>query len=148
MTPDGRIRLGRGCTIVPTDIEWNFSRSGGPGGQHANKTSTKAELRIRLHAILGLDDAALDRLRIIAARHCVGEGVDEALLITDSQTRSQADNRDACTARLSALVSSAAIRPKIRRATKRTWGSVTRRLDEKKREGDKKQGRQSPNDDH
>ncbi len=148
VTPDGRVRLGRGCTIVPGDIDWNFSRSGGPGGQHANKTSTKAELRLRLSCIVGLDPAALDRLRLIGARHVVGEGAEEALLITDSQTRSQADNRDACVGRLSALVSSAAIRPKIRRETKRTWGSVVRRLEGKKRDADKKQGRQSPGDEH
>ncbi len=100
-----------------------------------------------LTAIDGLDLDAIERLRSIATRHLVGDGAQEALLITDSQTRSQADNRDACVARLSAVVSSAAIRPKVRRPTKPTWGSVTRRLDEKKRDGAKKQGRQSRPDD-
>ena len=138
---DGRLRLGGGASVAPAALEFSFVRGSGPGGQHVNKTSTKAQLRVRLAEIGGLDDAALGRLRALAGSHLVGEGADEALLIADHSTRSQADNRDACLARLRTLVAMAAKRPKIRRKTKPTRGSVERRIDSKKREGEKKRDR-------
>jgi ribosome-associated protein len=95
-------------------------------------------LRVLLADLHGLDDAALARLRTLAGSHLVGEDVEEALLIADHSTRSQADNRDACLARLKTLVSMAAKRPKVRKATKPTRGSKERRLEAKKREGEKK----------
>ena len=73
--------------------------------------------------------------------HLVGQGPEEALLITDHSTRSQADNREACLTRLKTLVSMAAKKPKVRRKTKPTRGSVERRIESKKREGEKKRDR-------
>jgi ribosome-associated protein len=136
--PGDAVRLGNGCFVVPAAIDFTFVRGSGPGGQHVNKTSTKAQLRVRLVDIIGLDDAALDRLRTLAGSHLVGENEDEAILIADHSTRSQADNREACLARLQTLVTMAAKRPKIRKPTKPTRGSKERRLDAKKREGEKK----------
>lgn len=138
---DGRLRLGGGCSVAPGALDFSFVRGSGPGGQHVNKTSTKAQLRVRLADLEGLDDAALARLRALAGSHLVGEGADEALLIADHSTRSQADNRDACLERLRTIVSMAARRPKVRKPTKPTRGSKERRLDSKKREGDKKRER-------
>jgi ribosome-associated protein len=103
-----------------------------------NKTSTKAVLRVLLADLWGLDFAGLGRLRAVAGSHIVGEGAAEALLITDHSTRSQADNREACLTRLKTLVSMAAKRPKVRKKTKPTRGSVERRIEAKKREGAKK----------
>ena len=136
--PGDAVRLGNGCWIAPSAIDFTFVRGSGPGGQHVNKTSTKAQLRVLLADLHGLDDAALARLRTLAGSHLVGEDVEEALLIADHSTRSQADNRDACLARLKTLVSMAAKRPKVRKATKPTRGSKERRLEAKKREGEKK----------
>jgi hypothetical protein len=90
---------------------------------------------------LGLDEAGFVRLRGIAGSLAVGEGADEALLISDHSTRSQADNREACLTRLKTLVSMAAKRPKVRKKTKPTRGSVERRIEAKKREGEKKRER-------
>jgi ribosome-associated protein len=73
----------------------------------------------------------------------VGVDADEALLISDQTSRSQADNRDACLTRLKTLVSMAAKRPKVRRKTKPTRGSVERRIDAKKRDGEIKRTRRS-----
>ena len=106
-----------------------------------NKTSTKAVLRVLLADLWGLDFAGLGRLRAVAGSHIVGEGAAEALLITDHSTRSQADNREACLTRLKTLVSMAAKRPKVRKKTKPTWGSVKRRLECKKKDSARKQSR-------
>jgi len=139
--PSGRVRLGGGASVAPESLDFTFVRGGGPGGQHVNKTSTKAVLRVLLAAIDGLDEAGFARLRAIAGSHVVGEDAEEALLLTDHSTRSQADNREACLARLKTLVSMAAKRPKVRKKTKPTRGSVERRIESKKREGEKKRDR-------
>ena len=140
-TRGGFLRLGGGCAVPTGALDFSFVRGSGPGGQHVNKTSTKAQLRVLLREIVGLDDAGVARLRVIGGAHVVGEGADEALLISDHSTRSQADNREACVVRLKTLVSMAAKRPKVRRKTKPTRGSKERRLDAKKREGEKKKDR-------
>lgn len=139
--PGDAIRLGHGCWVVPSAIDFTFVRGSGPGGQHVNKTSTKAQLRVMLADLHGLDGAAIERLRALAGSHLVGAGPEEAILIADHSTRSQADNRDACLARLKTLVSMAAKRPKVRKPTKPTRGSKERRLEAKKREGEKKRMR-------
>lgn len=139
--PAGAVRLGGGCAVDPRALAFTFARGGGPGGQHVNKTSTKAQLRVLLRDLHGLAPDAMNRLRALAASHLVGEGDDEAILIADHSTRSQADNREACLVRLKTLVSMAAKRPKVRRATKPTRGSKERRLEAKKREGEKKRDR-------
>jgi ribosome-associated protein len=139
--PGNRVRLGGGCSVAAESLDFTFVRGGGPGGQHVNKTSTKAVLRVLLADLSGLDFAGLDRLRAVAGSHIVGEGAAEALLITDHSTRSQADNREACLTRLKTLVSMAAKRPKVRKKTKPTRGSVERRIEAKKREGEKKRER-------
>ena len=140
-THGGFLRLGGGCGVRVGALDFSFVRGSGPGGQHVNKTSTKAQLRVLFREIIGLDDAGLARLRVIAGSHAVGEGAEEALLISDHSTRSQADNREACIVRLKTLVSMAAKRPKVRKKTKPTRGSKERRLDAKKREGEKKRER-------
>ena len=91
--PDGSLRLGNGCTIAPGALDFSFVRGSGPGGQHVNKTSTKAQLRVLLAELRGLDVAGIARLRFIAGSHLVGEGADEAILISDHSSRSQADRR-------------------------------------------------------
>jgi len=140
-THGGFLRLGGGCGVRVGALDFSFVRGSGPGGQHVNKTSTKAQLRVLFSEIVGLDDAGFERLRGIAGSLAVGEGAEEALLIGDHSTRSQADNREACIVRLKTLVSMAAKRPKVRKKTKPTRGSKERRLEAKKREGEKKRER-------
>ncbi len=140
------MRLGGTCSVALSALDFTFVRGSGPGGQHVNKTSTKAQLRVLFRDIAGLDGAGFDRLRTIASSHVVGTESDEALLISDHSSRSQADNRDACLERLKTLVSMAAKRPKVRRKTKPTRGSVERRIDSKKRESEKKRTRRGDHD--
>jgi len=136
--PPGAVDLGRGTWIRPQDMEWSFTTARGPGGQHVNKASTAAVLRVRIADIGGLDDAALERLRTIASSVLVGDG---ELLYRCDLHRSQLMNREGCEGRLRAMVSQAAVRPKVRKKTKPTWGSVQRRLEGKKKQAERKQSR-------
>jgi ribosome-associated protein len=132
------VDLGRGAWIRPADMEWSFTTARGPGGQHVNKASTAAVLRVRIADIGGLDDAAAERLRAIAAAVLVAGG---ELLYRCDLHRSQLMNKEACEGRLRTMVSQAAVRPKVRKRTKPTWGSVQRRLDGKRKDADRKRAR-------
>ena len=140
----GRIELAPGAWARESDLRFTFVRSSGPGGQSVNKLSTKAQLRIAVTAIKGLDGAARDRLRALAGRRLVGD--DELLLTTDAH-RSQQANRRTCLDRLASLVGEAAVAPAPRRPTKPTRASVTRRLETKRRKSQQKQARRAPDDD-
>lgn len=136
--PAGALLLGRGAWVSPKALGWSFTTARGPGGQHVNKASTAAMLRVRVQAIGGLDEAAVARL-IAAAGHALVGG--EELLFRCDLHRSQLQNRAACEARLKALVTHAATRPKVRKKTRPTRGSVERRLEGKRRDATRKQGR-------
>ncbi len=136
--PENAISLGPRAWVEPSALEFSFSRSGGPGGQHVNKTETKAELRVAIAAIGGIDDAGRMRLESMAGAHLVGMGSDAALRFAASEHRSQKANRDECMERLHALVLRASIPPKRRRKTKPTRGSIERRLESKRRDSEKK----------
>ncbi|MFM8732353.1 MAG: aminoacyl-tRNA hydrolase, partial [Phycisphaerales bacterium] len=103
-----------------------------------NKASTAAVLRVRIADIGGLDAPAVERLRDIARSVLVGDG---ELLYRCDLHRSQRMNRDACEARLRTMVGQAAVRPKVRRRTKPTRGSIERRLEGKRQASERKQGR-------
>ena len=136
--PPGAIDLGRGAWVRPQDLEWTFTTARGPGGQHVNKASTAAVLRVRVADIGGLDPAAEGRLLHAAGSALVGDG---ELLFRCDLHRSQLMNREACQARLRALVSHAAARPKVRKRTKPTYGSVQRRLRGKRKASERKASR-------
>lgn len=130
---DGRV-LPKDCFHV------SFSRSGGPGGQHANKTETKVDLRLDLaaaEAVLGPYDVA--RIREAMQNRIDADGM---LYVTASEHRSQFQNLEAAMERMVALLATALVRRKRRVATKPTRGSQRRRMDEKRHRGDIKKGRQ------
>ena len=119
-------------------MTWTFTTARGPGGQHVNKASTAAVLRVRIADIGGLDAPAVERLRDIARSVLVGDG---ELLYRCDLHRSQRMNRDACEARLRTMVTQAAVRPKVRRRTKPTRGSIERRLEGKRQASARKRDR-------
>ena len=119
-------------------MTWTFTTARGPGGQHVNKASTAAVLRVRIADLGGLDEAAVERLRDIARSVLVG---DDELLYRCDLHRSQRMNRDACEGRLRTMVTQAAVRPKVRRRTKPTRGSIERRLEGKRQASQRKQAR-------
>ena len=130
----------RGSVVVPdAELQWRFSRSSGPGGQHVNTSDTQVELRFDLAASEVLPrvwkERALERL----AGRLVDGGV---VVVRASEHRSQWRNREAAAVRLGALLSDAvAPPPRARRATRPSRGVVERRLTDKKRRADVKRGR-------
>ncbi len=129
------VRLGPGVTVPEGVLTFSTSRSGGPGGQHVNKTESKVELRLPISAIVGLSLRALDRLAFLAGDRLSAEG---ELIMTCEETRSQRRNRELVIERLEELVREAKAVPKLRRPTRPSRGSVRRRLDDKSHRADTK----------
>ncbi|TDD80014.1 alternative ribosome rescue aminoacyl-tRNA hydrolase ArfB [Actinomadura rubrisoli] len=121
----------RGSISIPeTELNWRFSRSSGPGGQHVNTSATAAELSFDVAASPSLPEPfkshALERLS--------GRLVRGVLTIRAEEYRSQLRNRDAARARLAALLAEATAPPPKKRIPKKIpRGLNERRLENKKR---------------
>ncbi len=129
--------------IEDEDLQFEFIRASGPGGQNVNKVATAVRLRVRVDAIHGLDDDAFVRLAALAGKRIT---VDGELIIRAEAHRTQDANRKAALERLALLISQAAVRPKPRRATKPTRASKERRLASKARQSRLKSLRQGTGD--
>ncbi|GHG43930.1 alternative ribosome rescue aminoacyl-tRNA hydrolase ArfB [Streptomyces zaomyceticus] len=131
----------RGSVSLPeAELQWRFSRSSGPGGQHVNTSDSQVELRFDLAATDSLPEVwkarALERL---ATRLVNG-----VVTVRSSEHRSQWRNRETAAVRLAALLAEAtAPPPKPRRPTKIPRGINERRLREKKQRSETKRTRQS-----
>lgn len=128
--------------IVPDDeIEMDFVRSSGPGGQNVNKTSTKAQLRWNV----GRSRAFSDEQKAVIRAHAAARlNADGDIVIASQASRSQSQNRDDAVRRLQELVASALAPAKERKPTKVSKAQKRARLDEKRRTSDKKSARRSP----
>lgn len=120
------------------ELRFTTSRSGGPGGQHVNKVSTKVTLKfdIRNSSLLEPDEKAilLDKL----GSKLTSDGV---LILSSQEKRSQLANRANVIAKFDGLVARAFVKRKPRKATKPTKAAVERRLQEKKKIAEKKRYR-------
>jgi len=127
--------------VVPSDaLTFQAVRASGPGGQNVNKVSSKVDLRVELDRIEGLDHGA--RARLLAA--CRGSLDAEGRLIVVSQrTRDQRRNLGDALERVRSLVAQALVRPRPRRPTRPSKGSVERRLSDKKRRSNTKSSRRA-----
>lgn len=124
---------------VPEDeITFRFMASGGPGGQHANRSNTKAE------AVFVLDDS---ETMPAGLRARVRERLGDRVRVTVDDERSQHRNKALALERLRGRIRAAGKVEKPRRATKPTRGSKRRRLDAKRRRGDVKRQRRPPSRD-
>jgi len=133
---EGGIEIAPGVRVGAKVLRFSFSRSSGPGGQNVNKVNTKVELRVRVGDLLEpsgpCEGRVIHRLRRLAGRQ-ITKG-DELIVVSD-EFRTQGRNKAACMARLRELMVKAGERPRVRRKTKPTRGSVERRLKEKKVRG-------------
>lgn len=120
------------------------SRSGGPGGQHVNTSSTRIEVvwNVRGSSALRPDQ----RLRLLAALESKLDS-DGELHVVASDTRSQKRNRELAEARLSETVRRALVLPKKRTRTRVPRGAKEQRLAEKKRRSGRKLDRKFQGDD-
>lgn len=140
--PSG-LELAPGVRVAKGAVRFAFSGSAGPGGQNVNKVATKAELRVAL-ADLPIADDVRDRLAQLAGGRLTATG---ELVIASDEHRSQMRNRAECMARLRELLVRAMTRPKRRRPTRPTRGSVQRRLEAKRQKGETKRRRRPPRGD-
>jgi len=100
--------------IPVTSLERNFVRSSGPGGQHVNKTNSKAELRFSLASASWLPSKVRDRLRSqpVFKRYLTGTGAAAEVILTADDHRVQAQNLAACVSKLHAAILEACVVPK------------------------------------
>ncbi|HET6308332.1 MAG TPA: alternative ribosome rescue aminoacyl-tRNA hydrolase ArfB, partial [Rhodopila sp.] len=109
----------------------------GPGGQNVNKVETAVQVRLSLDRA-GLPPAVRSRLEKLAGRRLTLDG---EIVVTSQQHRTQERNRVEAMAALLALIRRATVAPVRRVATKPSYGSKLRRLDEKAHRGRIKRGR-------
>ena len=125
-------------SIPVSELRYQFSRSGGPGGQHVNRTETQVELTFDVEGSATLDDSQRARVLDKLASVIDGRGV---LHLSCQTSRSQARNRAEVTERFQRLLQKALHVPKRRRATRPSRAAVERRLEEKRRAGTLKRER-------
>lgn len=135
------IVITRTLAIDPDEIEENFVRSSGPGGQNVNKVASAVQLRFDLVRSPSLPEPVKRRVAALAGSRLTKDGV---LVITSNSHRDQPLNRAEALARLVALLREGAYPPKPRIATRPTLASKTRRLEGKSRRSQVKQLRTPP----
>lgn len=132
------MRITPTLAIDDADIEEQFVRASGPGGQNVNKVATAVQLRFDAARSAAIDDSMRERLRTIAGSRMTDEGV---LVIDARRHRTQAKNREDARARLVELLRQAAIPPRRRRKTRPSVASKQRRIDTKRRRAETKEAR-------
>jgi ribosome-associated protein len=126
------LQVSRSCAIPLSELRWRFSRSGGPGGQHANTSDTRAEVIFDVESSPSLGPR--QRQRLLAK-------IGPEVRAVASDERSQARNRELALQRLQARIAGALFIEKQRTATRPTKGSKERRLADKKRQSERKRSR-------
>ena len=139
------IRINDRISIDETELEEQFVRSSGPGGQNVNKVSTAVELRFDVARSAALTPPIRQRLVRLAGNRLTKDGV---LIIRAERFRTQEQNRADARERLAEMVRNAAVSPKFRVKTKPSKGAKERRIRTKvKRGAIKKLRREKPSHD-
>ncbi|HEX9467192.1 MAG TPA: alternative ribosome rescue aminoacyl-tRNA hydrolase ArfB [Acidimicrobiia bacterium] len=135
---EGFLRVTPSCVLRLDELEWRTTGSGGPGGQHANTSDTRVEVRLDVARSLSLGPR--QRARVL-------ERLGPIARATASDTRSQARNRELALERLRTRLADALRVVPPRRATKPTRSAKEARLDTKHRRAQRKRDRRPPRPD-
>jgi ribosome-associated protein len=130
------IRVTRALAIPLSEVQLRFSRSSGPGGQHAQKTETRVEAVFDVEASATLSEAQKRRLV---------ERIGRTVRAVSQDERSQSRNRELALERLAAELARGLARPRRRRPTAPPPAAEARRLEGKKRRAETKRLRRPPN---
>jgi ribosome-associated protein len=129
------LRVNERLTLPLAEIELRTSRSSGPGGQHANVTASRVEAVFDVEASATLDERQRQRLR---------ERLGPVVTAVAQDARGQARNRELALERLAAKLAAGLRVQRKRRPTRPTKASRQRRLEQKRRAGERKRTRRPP----
>lgn len=132
------LRITSAISIPDRELEFEFLRASGPGGQNVNKVATAVQLRFDVLRSASLAEDVRRRLIRLAGKRISKDGI---LLLQGRRFRTQEQNRADALERLRELISRAAVAPKRRTPTHPTKGSRVRRLQSKRRVGERKSSR-------
>jgi ribosome-associated protein len=132
------LRVNDELSIPRSELEFRATRSGGPGGQHVNTSSTRIELLWNLHTSRALSDEQRERLRQRLASRTDADGF---VRVVSSENRSQLRNREAAENRLAGILRRALVKPRKRIPTRPSRASREARLKDKRMRSERKRMR-------
>jgi ribosome-associated protein len=141
------IEISSTVSINDDEIQIDFVRASGPGGQNVNKVSSAGQLRFDIRSSPSLTPDVKERLERIAGSRVTEQGI---LIIEAKRYRTQEQNRFDALQRLVALVQKALEKPRPRHKTRPTLASKQKRLQAKRQHSEKKRlrSRLSPDETH
>lgn len=132
------IEVSSNVKIDESEIQYDFIRASGPGGQNVNKVASSVQLRFDIRNSTSLESEVKERLIKLAGSRVTDDGI---LIIEAKKYRTQEQNRYDATQRLITWVQKALEKPKVRRATRPSLTAKAARVGDKKKRGEIKKTR-------